>query len=161
MLSAVVAVVVAPCYLRLIRKWFACPPASFAACVNPVLYQTQLLTNWQNSHPALEPLVAQITAAPEITVPLAIPHRTQQANLPDEIKALVLGTELLATEALLTDEEIGTLQALFANESDQQAIARLRDDSLSRGLTTTKLTLRSRRGSAQPSDRKTILPLES
>jgi hypothetical protein len=88
-----------------------------------------------------------------LTVPLDLPLRPHQADLPESLAAkLLIGWAVIRYHGLMTTAEGQQLQQLYAaHVPDQKAIQRLYAASLNRGLRGRELRVRTRRGSATPS----------
>jgi hypothetical protein len=99
---------------------------------------------------AVRAIVTQLTTA-STTVPLSVPFRPAQAELPRTLRGqLLIGRVRLRCEGVLVADEGVSLRSLFTEAADQDAIGRLYNTALSAGMRTRVLRIRTRRGAAAP-----------
>jgi hypothetical protein len=99
---------------------------------------------------AVRAIVTQLTTA-STTVPLSVPFRPAQAELPRTLRGqLLIGRVRLRCEGVLVADEGVSLRSLFAEAADQDAIGRLYNTALNAGMRTRVLRIRTRRGAAAP-----------
>jgi hypothetical protein len=106
---------------------------------------------------AVEALIDKITPPVEhqpVTVPLDIELRPQQGELPATLaEQLLLGRQVLVARAQISADDATQLESLFTFTPEKRAIRRLPAATLANSLAGRTLELRTRRGSAKPSDR--------
>lgn len=133
------------------------------------LTQLQALRTLQGDPPfigAIREIITELTTQTD-TIAFDLPVRPQTPGLPEtpgnQLPALLqtkllIGRIILRYHGLMTVAEGGALQGLFNSEPNQNAIARLFNTSVNRGLQASQLKIRSRRGSATPSDLRNLTP---
>ena len=109
---------------------------------------------------ALTHIVGELTQQPiENSFSEPIPIRPQTATLPDILRdKLLIGQAVIRYHGLMTVEEGQTLQSQYETQPDRDAIQRLYNASINRGLQGRELRIRTRRGSAAPSALNALTP---
>lgn len=100
---------------------------------------------------ALQTLAQELTTG-EVAVEFTLPVRPEADELPGALRSkLLIGRALMRYHGIMTPDEGRALQELFELPTDREAIRRLYDSSLSKGMRGRELMIRARRGSAPPS----------
>jgi len=105
---------------------------------------------------AVAQVIEWLTTDP-IDIVLDLPLRPWPDALPDLVRdKLVIGRSLLHFAGIMSVATAKALRTAFPFAADQTAIAYLYRQSIQRGLTSRTLEIRTRRGSAEPSARRTL-----
>ncbi|MEM7130405.1 MAG: hypothetical protein AAF702_29035 [Chloroflexota bacterium] len=112
---------------------------------------------------AIEALIEEMQAA-TISVALNMPKRPTQDTLPDTLPdsvrdKLMLGRSLLSVNTIISQSTAQSIADGFERAVDKRAVERLYYRSLQANLTGRELQIRTRRGSAAPSARRTLDPM--
>jgi hypothetical protein len=109
---------------------------------------------------AMRSLVQQIQSEP-ISVDLNLSKRPEQDALPESVRdKLVIGRSLLRFNGIMSRVTAKRAQDKLDHAADQNAMARLYYLSGYAGLRTRTLRIRTRRGSAQPSEMRDLEPIQ-
>ncbi len=116
--------------------------------------ELQMLQNLPGDEPfmtAIKTIIDKLKSA-VFEIDFALPVRPQAEDLPEILRdKLLIGRALIRYHGLMTVDEGHTIQALFELQTDKNAVQRLYDASLNKGLRGRELRIRARRGSATPS----------
>jgi hypothetical protein len=108
---------------------------------------------------AVQSLIQFLDSKPEVVFQTSIPARPQQDSLAEPLKNnLLIGRASIRYHGIMTPEEGVALKNAYTHQADKDAVARLFDLSMSKGLQGSQLVIRTRRGSAAPSE---MTPLEA
>lgn len=108
---------------------------------------------------AVTALTQQFTTTP-VDIALNLPKRPAQADLPDALRQkLVVGRALLRFTGPMRVATAQAAQAALREAAEQKAIAYLYEQSIQTGLTGRTLRIRTRRGSAPPSQMRDLEPM--
>jgi hypothetical protein len=114
------------------------------------LQALQSLTGDEPFTTAIRALVGELNAK-QVAIAFDLPVRPQPEDLPDTLRnQLLIGRARIRYHGLMTVDEGHALQKLCQLQPDRQAIQRLYDSSLNRGLRGRSLSIAARRGSAAP-----------
>ena len=99
---------------------------------------------------AIQAIVGELNAK-QVAIAFDLPIRPQPEDLPDTLRnQLLIGRARIRYHGLMTLDEGLALQKLCQLQLDKQAIQRLYDSTLNRGLRDRSLSIVARRGSAAP-----------
>lgn len=108
---------------------------------------------------AITVLIQQLQAAP-VEIAINLPKRPTQAELPDALRAkLVVGRSVLGFVGPMSVLTAQGAQVALDEVAEQKAIAYLYEQSIKTGLTGRTLRIRTRRGSAPPSQMRDLEPM--
>ncbi len=104
---------------------------------------------------AVQAIIAALVQGPE-PLPIMLPKRPQQSELGDTALWLLIGRSMICYHGLMTADEAHSLQQRYPTSAEQQAIERLYQQTLHKGMRGRELRIRALRQNAPPSEARVI-----